>query len=91
MLEVMEGNRDQVGDTQNHYISSGSVDTSTREIEGPGNSWRREDGPCWILTLIVSRLVGKLGCVKSPVLVKNSGQLLCKELSSTGWLTPKVI
>ena len=39
-------------------------------------------GPCGTLTLIVSGLAGKLGCVKSPVLVKNCGQLLCKELSA---------
>ena len=39
----------------------------------------------------VSRLVGKLGCVQIQVLVKNTGQLLCKELLSSSWLTPRVI
>ena len=41
----------------------------------------RRVGLCWTLTWIVSRLVRKLGCVKSHVLVKNGGQLLCKELT----------
>ena len=39
----------------------------------------------------VSGLVGKLGCVKSWVLIKKGRQLLCKELLSSGWLTPRVI
>ena len=33
----------------------------------------RRVGPCWTLTQIVSRLVRKLGCVKSRTLIKNSG------------------
>ena len=33
----------------------------------------RRVGLCWTLTWIVSRLVRKLGCVKSHVLVKNTG------------------
>ena len=59
----------------------------TQETPGEG----RRVGPCQTLTQIVSRLVRKCGCVKSHVLVKNDGQLLCKELLCSGWLTPRVI
>ena len=48
-------------------------------------------GLCQTLTRIVSGLVGKWGHVKSQALVGNCGQLLCKELSSSGCLTPRVI
>ena len=41
-LEVTEGNREEMGDRQRWYISSGTVDTGTREIEVPGDTWRRE-------------------------------------------------
>ena len=40
-------------------------------------------GLCWTLTWIVSGLVEKVGLCGT--LVKNCGQLLCKELSSSGW------
>ena len=44
MLEVTGGgNRDEVGDTQRQYTSTGTVDTSTREIGVLGNTWRREE------------------------------------------------
>ena len=48
MLEVAEGNRDKMGDTQRQYTSSGTVDTSTRETEvsndtGEGKSWAMWD------------------------------------------------
>ena len=43
MLEVAGENRDDVGDSQRWYTSAGTVDTSTREIEEPGNTWRREE------------------------------------------------
>ena len=46
-------------------------------------------GPCQTLTRIVSGLVEKWGCVKSHALFKNSRQLLCKELSSSGWWAPR--
>ena len=52
--------------------------------ETPGEGRRVE--PCQTLTWILSRLVRKLGCVKSLVLVKNGRQLLCKELETSGWL-----
>ena len=51
----------------------------------------RRVGPCWTLTQIVSRTVRKLSCVKSCVLVKNCGQLLCEEILSSGELAPSVI
>ena len=83
MLEVSGRNRDETGDTQRQYTSTGTVDTNTREIEVPGVNLEKEGvGPCQTLARIVSRLVGKLGCVKSCALVNNRGQLLCKELSS---------
>ena len=44
MLEVTGGgNRDEVGDTQRWHISAGTVDASTRKIEVPGDTWRREE------------------------------------------------
>ena len=43
MLEVAGGNRDQVGDTQRQYTSTGTMDAGTREVEVPGNTWRREE------------------------------------------------
>ena len=43
MLEVTVGNRDKVGDTQRWYTSTGTVDTGTRKIEVPGETWRREE------------------------------------------------
>ena len=73
MLEVAGGNRDEVGDTQRWYKTYGTVDTSTREIEVPSDTWRREE-LCQTLTHIVSGEGGKLSCVKSWALVKNSGQ-----------------
>ena len=85
-LEVSGGNTDKGGDTRRRYTSAGTVDASTREIEVPGNIWRREELGCQTLTWIVSRLVRKLGCVKSLVLVKNGRQLRCKELETSGWL-----
>ena len=46
MPEVDGGNKDKVGDTQRRYTSAGTVDAGTREIEVPGNSWKREElGP----------------------------------------------
>ena len=39
----------------------------------------------------VSGLVGKLGCVKSWVLIKKGRQLLCKELSRRGSLAFRLI
>ena len=48
-------------------------------------------GPCRTLTRIVSGLVRKSGCVKSRVLVKNGGQLICNELLNGGWLAPRLI
>ena len=66
-----------MGDTQKQYISAGTVDTGTREIEG--DIWRREDlggvGTSLTLTWIISGLVGKLGCVKHCVFVKYHRQL----------------
>ena len=41
--EVTAGNRDVVRDTQRQYTSTGTVDTSTREIGVPGDTWRREE------------------------------------------------
>ena len=78
MLEVAEGNRDEVGDTQRRYTSG---------------LWTLVPGKlgCWTLTRVVSGLVGKLHCVKSCVLVKNCGQLLCEEILSSGELAPRVI
>ena len=38
MLEVAEGNRDKVGDTQRWYTSAGIVDASTRETEVSGDT-----------------------------------------------------
>ena len=43
MLEVAGGSRDEVGDTHRGYTSSGTVDTGTREIGVPGDTWRREE------------------------------------------------
>ena len=43
MLEVAGENRDEVGDSQRWYTSAGTVDTSTREIGVPGDTWRREE------------------------------------------------
>ena len=43
MLEVIGGNRDKVGDTQRWYKSAGTVDTGTREIEVPHDTWKREE------------------------------------------------
>ena len=46
MLEFAGGNREEVGDTQRQYKSIGTVGTGTREIEVPGDTWRREElGP----------------------------------------------
>ena len=42
MLQVDGGNRDEVGDTQRRYKSTETVDSGTREIEVPGDTWRRE-------------------------------------------------
>ena len=57
------------------------------KLGGQGTSGEgRRVGLCQTLTRIVSKLVEKWGCVKSNALVKNGGQLLCKELSSSGWL-----
>ena len=55
----------------------------------PGDG--RRVGPGWTLIQIVYRLVRKLGCVKSYVLVKNSRQLISKEHFRSGWLAPRVI
>ena len=41
MLEVVGRNRDEVGDTQRQYTPTGTVDTGTREIEMPGDAWRK--------------------------------------------------
>ena len=43
MLEVGGENRDEVGDTQKQYTSTGTVDAGTREIGVLGNTWRREE------------------------------------------------
>ena len=43
MLEVAEGNRDKMGDTQRQYTSSGTADASTKEIKVPCETWRREE------------------------------------------------
>ena len=43
MLEVTEGNRVEVGDTQRWYAFTGTVDAGTREIEVPGDTWKREE------------------------------------------------
>ena len=51
----------------------------------------RRVGPCWTPTLIVYRLVRKLGSVKSHALVNTGRQLICKELSCSSWLTLRVI
>ena len=48
-------------------------------------------GLCQTLTRIVFRVVGNLSCVKSLALIKNRGQLLYKELSSSSWRTLRVI
>ena len=42
MLEVTGGNGDEVGDRQKQYKFAGTVDIGTREIEEPGDTWRRE-------------------------------------------------
>ena len=42
MLELAGGNRDKVRDTQRCYTFTGTVDASTREIQVPGNIWRKE-------------------------------------------------
>ena len=48
MLEVAEGNRDEVGDTQRQYTSAGTMDAGTREIGVLGDTWRREElGRVW--------------------------------------------
>ena len=49
----------------------------------------RRVGLCQTLTHTLSRLVRKLGYLKSCVLVKNGWQLLCKELSSTQLAHPE--
>ena len=83
-MESTGGSRDEVGDTQMQYISTGTVDSGTREIvecwamPGEGRSWAMSDP--------LSVLVGKLGSVKSRALVKKGGQLLCKECSNSSWL-----
>ena len=43
MLEVSGGNRNEEGDTERWYISTGTVDAGTREIEVAGYTWRREE------------------------------------------------
>ena len=43
MLEVAGGNRDEVGNTQQQYTTDGTMDAGTREIEVPGDIWRREE------------------------------------------------
>ena len=43
MLEVTEGNRVEVGDTQRQYTSTGTLDSSTKDIEVPGFIWGREE------------------------------------------------
>ena len=37
------GKRDEVGDTQRWYTSTGTMDSGNREIEVPGDIWRREE------------------------------------------------
>ena len=51
----------------------------------------RRVGPCGTLMRALSRLVRKLGCVKSLALVKNSRQLLRMELVSSSGLTLSMI
>ena len=51
MLEVSGSNRDEVGDIQMLYASSGTVDTNTREIEVPDDIWRKEELGCVRLCL----------------------------------------
>ena len=43
MLEVTEGNRVEVGDTQRWYAFTGTVDAGSREIGVLGDTWRREE------------------------------------------------
>ena len=51
MLGVAEGNKDEVSNTQGQCAPTGNVDTGwviTREIEDPGDTWRR--GKSWAMT-----------------------------------------
>ena len=43
MLGVTGGNRDELGDTQRRYKSTGSVDAGTIEIGVLCETWRREE------------------------------------------------
>ena len=96
MLEVIQGGTEKKWETHRGsihplglWMQARSLPEKLKTQATPGEG--RRVGPCWTLTQIVSRLVRKLGCVKSHALIKNSGQLLCKEFSSCGWLTPRVI
>ena len=85
MVEVIGGSRDKVGDTQGvvHIL----WDCGCRHQRNWGARQHLEKGGiglCQTLTRIVSGLVEKWGCVKSPVLVEKGGQQLCKEHSSSG-------
>ena len=42
-MEVTGGSRDEVGDTQRRYTSAGIVNAGTREIEVPGDTWKKEE------------------------------------------------
>ena len=73
------------------YTSAGTVDANKRNWGAGRNLEKAGVGQCQTLTQIVPGLDGKLGCVQSCELVKNDGQLLCKVLSSSDWLAPRVI
>ena len=88
MLEVAGRSRDEVGDTQRQYTSTGTVDTGTREIGVQRHLEKGGVGPCQTLTQVVSGLVEKWDCV---VHVKNRRQLLCKELSSSSYCTHREV